>query len=132
MPKLGSGGGGTTQGMDDLSGLVSLPLCHVVCLVHEVSLSTWSNTSPPFFNPNLIVVYTFKHRGHAHHLCAWFEKACLLCSFWLRLQLSAGWNHKTHSTWSVYRGPRIKYELHFRRVDNAHIIDTMSKHFQRV
>jgi hypothetical protein len=42
--------------------------------VHEVSLSTWSNTSPPFFNPMLIAVHTFKHGGHAHHLCAWFGK----------------------------------------------------------
>ena len=125
MPKLGSGGGGTTQGMDDLSGLVSLPLCHVVCLVHEVSLSTWSNTFPPFFNPNLIVVYTFKHGGHAHHLCAWFEKACLLCSFWLRLQFVSWMESETHRPGLSTVAPTY-YELRSRRVDNSsHSITTI-------
>jgi len=48
---LGSGGGGNIQGMEDLSGLASIPF------------ATWFSWC-----------MRCKHGGHAHHLCAWFEK----------------------------------------------------------
>mmetsp|Transcript_10162 Transcript_10162/g.22004 ORF Transcript_10162/g.22004 Transcript_10162/m.22004 type:complete len:227 (-) Transcript_10162:448-1128(-) len=51
MNMLGSGGGGNIQGMEDLSGLASLPF------------ATWFSWC-----------MRCKHGGHAHHLCAWFEK----------------------------------------------------------
>lgn len=51
MPLLGGGGGGNIQGMEDLSGLASIPF------------ATWFSWC-----------MRCKHGGHAHHLCAWFEK----------------------------------------------------------
>mmetsp|Transcript_34759 Transcript_34759/g.63932 ORF Transcript_34759/g.63932 Transcript_34759/m.63932 type:complete len:654 (+) Transcript_34759:231-2192(+) len=51
MSMLGSGGGGNIQGMEDLSGLASIPF------------ATWWSWC-----------MRCKHGGHAHHLCAWFEK----------------------------------------------------------
>ncbi|KAL9185651.1 hypothetical protein ACHAXT_003428 [Thalassiosira profunda] len=52
-PRSGSGGGagGNIQGMEDLSGLASIPF------------ATWFSWC-----------MRCKHGGHAHHLCAWFEK----------------------------------------------------------
>ncbi|KAL3809188.1 hypothetical protein ACHAXA_000707, partial [Cyclostephanos tholiformis] len=81
-PMLGSGGGGSIQGMEDLSGLASIPF------------ATW-----------FAWCMRCKHGGHAHHLCAWFEKhaTCAVSGCDCNCQLDG----ITKLTRPVYRGPHV-------------------------